>query len=271
MVINTNIEAIQTSNNLRASSSRLGKSLSRLSSGMKIVTPADDAAGLAVSSRLASQIARVDAAVSNVINAVSFTQTQDGFLKTIGNALRRMSELAMLAQDGTKSDTDRSLYQAEFRQLQDYISVTKSKTFNEQALFSAATLAVTVDAFGNTFGLVGVNLDASSYANAYQPTTVDISTSLSAAAAVTTIGDAINKISVDRSTLGALQQRLNFTGEQLTVTKENLAAANSRITDTDVAVEATEFARGQILVQSGTSMLAQANSLPQAALRLLQG
>ena len=274
MVINTNIESLQTSNNLRASSSRLGKSLSRLSSGMKIVTPADDAAGLAVSSRLASQIARVDAAVSNVINAISFTQTQDGFLKTIGNALRRMGELSMLAQDGTKSDTDRSLYQAEFRQLQDYISVTKSKTFNEQALFSTATLAVTVDAFGNTFGLVGINLDATSYSNAYQPTSgatgSDISTSMAAASAVTIIGDAINKISSDRSTLGALQQRLNFTSEQLIVTKENLSAANSRIADTDVAVEATEYARGQILVQSGTAMLAQANSLPQAALRLLQ-
>jgi flagellin len=205
-----------------------------------------------------------------VINAISFTQTQDGFLKTIGNALRRMGELAMLAQDGTKSDTDRSLYQAEFRQLQDYISVTKSKTFNEQALFSPATLAVTVDAFGNTFGLVGINLDATSYSNAYQPVGSDISTSMSAASAVNVIGNAINKISADRSTLGALQQRLNFTSEQLIVTKENLSAANSRIADTDVAVEATEYARGQILVQSGTAMLAQANSLPQAALRLLQ-
>ncbi|MBI4662335.1 MAG: flagellin [Verrucomicrobia bacterium] len=271
MVINTNIESLQTSNNLRASSARLGKSLSRLSSGLKIVAPSDDAAGLAVSSRLASQIARVDAAVSNVINAVSFTQTQDGFLKTIGNALRRMSELAMLAQDGTKSDTDRSLYQAEFRQLQDYISVTKSKTFNEQDLFSNDSLSVTVDAFGHTFALTGINLDATSYANAYVPVNSNISTSLAAASAVTIVQDAINKISVDRSTLGALQQRLNFTSEQLVVTKENLSAANSRIADTDVAVEATEYARGQILVQSGTAMLTQANSLPQAALRLISG
>lgn len=270
MVINTNIESLTTSNNLRASNARLGKSLARLSSGMKIVSPSDDAAGLAVSSRLASQIARVDAAVSNVINAVSFTQTQDGFLKTVGNALRRMSELAMLAQDGTKSDTDRSLYQAEYRQLQDYISVTKSKTFNEQALFSTTTLAVTVDAFGNTFGLTGVNLNGASYSNAYDPTVSNIGNSAAAASSVITVQDAINRISVDRSTLGALQQRLNFTNEQLVVTKENLSAANSRIADTDVAQEATEYARGQILVQSGTTMLAQANSLPQAALRLLQ-
>lgn len=269
MVINTNIEAIQTSNNLRASNARLAKSLSRLSSGSKIVEPADDAAGLAVSSRLAAQVARVDAAVSNVVNANSFTQTQDGFLKTIGNALRRMSELAMLAQDGTKSDTDRSLYQAEFRQLQDFISVTKSKTFNEQALFNPATLAVTVDAFGNTFGLSGIDLDAQSYALAYVPSNSNINTTLGATSAVTVLQDAINKLSVDRSTLGALQQRLNFTAEQLLVTKENLTAAASRIADTDVAIEATEFARGQILVQSGTSMLAQANSLPQSALRLL--
>jgi flagellin len=270
MIINTNIESLQTSNNLRASSSRLGKSLSRLSSGMRIVTPADDAAGLAVSSRMAAQIARLEAAVSNVINAVSFTQTQDGFLKTIGNALRRMNELAMLAQDGTKSDTDRSLYQAEYRQLQDFISITKSKSFNEQALFSSATLAVTIDALGNTFGLAGINLDATSYANAYQPSSSNISTSLAAASAVTTVMDAMNKISVDRSTLGALQQRMNFTSEQLVITRENLSAANSRIADTDVAVEATEYARGQILTQSGIAMLAQANTLPQGTLRLLQ-
>jgi flagellin len=270
MVINTNNEAQVTANNLNASSARLAKSLARLSSGSRIVMPSDDAAGLAVSSRLKAQIARLDAAVTNIVNAVSFTQTQDGFLKTIDNALRRMGELAMLALDGTKSDVDRSLYQAEFAQLQEYISVTQTKKFNEQDLFAGATLAVTVDSEGGTFSLVGVNLTAASYTNAVSSGNINIGTTTTATAALTVIKAALNRLATDRSTLGALQQRLNFTSEQLTVTKENLSAATSRIVDVDVATEATEYARGQILVQSGTSMLAQANSLPQSALRLLQ-
>ena len=269
MVINTNIEALVTSNNLQASSARLAKSLSRLSSGTKIVSPSDNAAGLAVSSRLLAQIGRLDAVMTNIVNAVSFTQTQDGFLKTVGNALSRMSELAMLAQDGTKSNDDRALYHAEFSQLKDFISVTQSKEFNSVSLFSTATLDVTIDSSGSTFGLTGIDMSSTtSYGTAYAGT-LDISTSLGALSAVSVVRAAIDRVSLDRATLGSLQARLNFTSEQLSVTKENLSAATSRITDVDVADESTEFARGQILVQSGTAMLAQANTLSQSALRLL--
>ncbi len=270
MVINTNIEAMANANNLNASSARLSKSLSRLSSGTKIVAPSDDAAGLAVSSRLKGQIARLDAALTNVINAVSFTQTQDGFLKTIDNAFRRMGELAMLSMDETKADSDRTLYNAEFSQLIAFINVTKGKSFNEHALFDGASLDVTVDSNGSTFALSGVNLMTGvTYGNATS-TTVTITSSTFALDALTKVRSALDAIAKDRSTLGALQTRLNFTSEQLLVTKENLSSAVSRISDVDVALEATEYARGQILVQSGTTMLAQANSLPQSALRLLQ-
>lgn len=270
MVINTNIEAMANANNLNASSARLAKSLSRLSSGSKIVAPSDDAAGLAVSSRLKGQIARLDAALTNVINAVSFTQTQDGYLKTIDNAFRRMGELAMLSMDETKADSDRTLYNAEFRQLVDFINVTKSKEFNEHALFDGASLDVTVDANGATFALTGVNLvTGATYGNATDAS-IQIVSSTYAFNALTKVKNVLDVIAKDRSTLGALQTRLNYTSEQLLVTKENLSSAVSRISDVDVAVEATEYARGQILVQSGTTMLAQANSLPQSALRLLQ-
>ena len=115
MVINTNMEALQTANNLNVSQTELSKSLSRLSSGSRIIKPSDDAAGLAVTSRLRAQIKRLDSAMSNVVNAVSFTQTQDGFMKTMDKALRRMGELAMLAKDGTKSSGDLQLYQKEFK------------------------------------------------------------------------------------------------------------------------------------------------------------
>ena len=163
MVINTNIEAQSTANNLNMSQAQLAKSLSRLSSGSKIIVPSDDAAGLAVSSRLRSQITRLDSALNNVINAVSFTQTQDGFMKTIDKAFRRMGELAMLAQDTTKSDADRALYNQEFVQLKSYVQETTKQDFNGVSLFAGKTLDVTVDAEGTTFTMVGINLADPTY------------------------------------------------------------------------------------------------------------
>jgi flagellin len=270
-VINTNTVAEQTANHLRASSTALSKSLSRLSSGLKIVTPSDDAAGLAVSSRLDAQIKRLDAALNNVVNAVSFTQTQDGFLKTIDSAFRRMSELAMLAQDSTKSPADRVLYNQEFQQLQAYVATTAAKDFNAVSLFSTASFAVTIDADGGTFNIDGINLFSATYADATDLSNCQLSSLISARDALSKVKSAINQIALDRAKLGAVQSRLNFTSDQLTTTKENLSSAISRISDVDVAQEATQYARYQILVQSGTSMLAQANALPNTVLALLRG
>src|SRR6266704_3120156 len=127
MVINTNIQALAAASNLQASHDMLAKSLSRQSSGSKITNPSDDAAGVAVAMRLDSQIKRTDAAKTNVINAISFTQTQDGYLKKIAKALDRMSELSILAQDVTKSDADRTLYNTEFSQLSAYVGNAATK------------------------------------------------------------------------------------------------------------------------------------------------
>lgn len=273
IVINTNVQALQNANNLSSNATNLTKSLARLSSGSKIVVPSDDAAGLAVSSRLKSQISRLEAALSNVINAVSFTQTQDGYMKTIDTAFRRMGELAMLALDETKAADDRSLYNQEFVQLQSYISSTGLQKFNDVTLFSSTILNVTIDSTGNTFGLTGIDINGTSeYISAISlggTNNTNIASTTAAATALTRVLDAIGQIAIDRAKLGALQARLNFTNEQLLVTKENLSSAVSRISDVDVAEEATVFARNQILVQSGTVMLQQANALPQSALRLL--
>jgi len=277
MVINTNTVADKTSNNLKSSSIGLAKSLNRLSSGSKIVKPSDDAAGLAVASRLEAQIKRLDAALSNVVNAVSFTQTQDGFLKTIDAALRRMGELAMLAQDGTKSENDRALYDQEFQQLKDYVERTRAKDFNNVLLFSDQVLAVTIDAAGSTFGIPGIDMGVASYANALKGSAgqdpneyLGIDSVVNAQDALAAVKDAISQIALDRAQLGAVQSRLEFTNQQLTTTKENLSSAISRIMDVNVADEATQYARYQILVQSGTSMLAQANAMPKSVLQLLQ-
>ncbi len=258
---------MSAASNLQTSESMLSKSLSRLSSGSKIVNAADDAAGLAVSMRLDAQIARLNAAKNNVGNAVSFTQTQDGFLKKMAKSLDRMSELSILAQDVTKSDADRSLYDAEFQQLYDYFTSAASKDFNGVSLFSTTALNVTIDSEGDTFTMNGIDLAST----AYTPlASVDVTTTGNAALALTAVKNAITQLATDRATIGAYQSRMYLTSEQITVSRENLSAASSRIQDVDVAEESTQFARYNILVQSGTAMLAQANQVPQSALRLLQ-
>ena len=267
MVINTNISAQISADNLHNSSAMLSKSLARLSSGSKIVNPSDDAAGLAVASRLDAQVQRIGAANSNVGNAMSFTQTQDGYLKKIANALDRMSELSILAQDGTKSDADRGLYNNEFTQLAAYVTSASSKDFNGVSLFSAASLNVTIDSEGASFAMTGINLGVGNYSGA---TSASVDTSANAAAALTSVKAAIDQLSKDRATIGAYQTRLDYTSQQLSVSKENLMAASSRIQDVDVADESTQFAKANILVQSGTAMLAQANVMPQSVLKLLQ-
>ncbi|HLP78740.1 MAG TPA: flagellin [Candidatus Paceibacterota bacterium] len=267
MIISTNVTSQVSAHNLESSQSLLSKSLSRLSSGSKIVNPADDAAGMAVSSRLVAQIRRLDAARGNVGNAISFTQTQDGYLRKIADALTRMSELSLQAQDVTKSDADRALYQSEFTQLSAFISNSATKDFNGVSLFGGASLDVTLDSEGNTLTMNGISLSTAVYTNVLGASVSDVA---AAKAALNSVKLAISQLSQDRAGIGAYQSRLNYTSDQLIVSKENVTAANSRIQDVDVAEESTEFAKQNILVQSGTAMLAQANNLPQTVLKLLQ-
>jgi flagellin len=274
MVINTNLAAQQSSMQLAESSSRLAKSLTRLSSGSRLASPEDDAAGLAVSTRFGAQISRTRAASNNVGNAISYAQTQDGFLQKAGKALDRMGELAILAQDVTKQDADRELYNAEFRTLVGYVKDIATKEFNGVSLFDGATRNVTTDGEGtaqSVFGMSGTNLGVgTAYAEAVADTT-NVATTGAALTALGHVKTAITQLSTDRGTLGASLARLQYTQEQLSVVKMNLSAADSRLKDVNVAEETTEYARYQVLVQSGTAMLAQANAQPQVVLRLLGG
>ena len=267
MVINTNISAQSGARLLSESSAMLSKSLARLSSGSKIVSPEDDAAGLAVSMKFDAQINRTTAAKGNVSNAISFSQTQDGFLGKVAKALDRMSELSILAQDVTKSDADRTLYDAEFQKLDDYVVNVAAKDFNGVSLFSSTALSVTQDGDGGTFAMNAVDLAAAAAYTGLNAAVV--TTAAGAATALTTVKTAITQLASDRANVGANISRLNYTNEQLGVLRDNLSAANSRIKDVDVAEESTQFARYNILVQAGTAMLAQANATPQSALRLL--
>jgi len=266
MVINTNTSAQSSARLLGESSAALAKSLARLSSGSKIVSPEDDAAGLAVSTRFDAQINRTAAAASNVGNAISFNQTQDGFLKKVSKALDRMGELAVLSQDTTKTDNDRDLYNAEYTTLGAYVDDVATKDFNGIALFDGSTQDVTTDSDANTYTMTGVDLGATAYTDA---TGATVDTATNAATALGKVKTAIDQLSTDRANIGANVSRLNATSDGLSVLKDNLGAANSRIKDVDVAEESTNFARYNILVQAGTAMLAQANATPQSALRLL--
>ncbi len=267
MVINTNIAALTGANNLNKSTNMLNQSLARLSSGSKIVNASDDPAGLAESISLSAQIGQVTAANSNVGNAVSFSQTQDGYLQQIGSALDQMAQLAVEAQDGTKTDAERADYQKEFATLSTYVTDAAGKNFNGVSLFSGAAMTVTSDGTGDSFSMTGVNLGTAAYTTA---TAGDIGTTTGAATALTNVTAAITQLATDRSTVGASEMRLNYTGQQLGVLQTNLSAANSQITDVDVAQESTNYAKYQILVQAGTSMLAQANQNPQSVLKLMQ-
>ena len=323
MVINSNNVAEKTASNLAVSNRALSSSLFRLSSGSKIVNPSDDAAGLAVSSRIDSKLKRINASLDNIGNAISFTQTQDGFLQTANKAITRMAELSLRAQDATKSNKDRELYDKEFQQLKDFVLNLETKEFNEVLLFSDDDIKVTIDSTGTEFTLPAINLyrgqllasvsvlksdgtnagntstdyyvdavDSAAHENAHeiianvenlqikddatalaladtQSGHFNLKTAHDARVALVSLKAAISRIAEHRAKLGAIESRLSFTNSQLTSTKENMGEAKSRITDVNVAAEATNFARFQILAQSGTSMLSQANAMPKTVLQLL--
>jgi flagellin len=257
VVINTNFAATVAANNLAASNESLQKSLNRLSSGSKIVTPSDDAGGLAVSMKLSAAARRSGAAATNIGNAVSLLQTQDGVLKVTGKILDRMGELATLYTDPTKNSDDTSNYSLEFDQLATELSNLAQTQFNGNSLFGGTALTV------------GTNEDSSQFATL---TAIDLAGDVSGLdiTDLSTITDAIKSVATDRATNGAAQSVLGFAGEVLTVNKTNLEAASSRIMDVDVASESTQLARYNILVSSGTAMLSQANQSAQTALKLLQ-
>lgn len=268
VVINTNSSATVAANNLASSNSMLQRSLNRLSSGLKITQPSDDAGGLAVSMKLTATINRTKAVNTNIANAMSFLQTQDGAFATATKVLDRMSELRILAQDVTKNTNDVANYNTEFQQLQSQLSSLTAQTFNGVSLFtqsaSATTLAVaTTESAGSSVSINQANL-----ANQVGADLTSGSSNLTAVG-LTVITDAIQNVATLRATNGAQSNRLGFAAEMLTVNKENLEAANSRIIDVDVAEESTQLARYNVLVQSGAAMLSQANSSSQVALRLL--
>jgi flagellin len=270
VVINTNYAATVASNNLATSNSMLQKSLNRLSSGSKIVSPSDDAGGLAVSMKLSATAKRQGAVNNNVGNAVSLLQTQDGALKVTGNVLSRISELKVLNSDVTKSSSDKDNYNTEFLSLQAQLSALTNEKFNGTNLFGTTDVAIgtTEDAStSSAVTLAGRDLSSTATGVGAVATTATSLTGL----LLTDVTTALENVATMRASNGAEQSRLGFASELLTINKANLEAATSRIVDVDVAAESTQLARWNTLVSAGTSMLSQANQSAQTVLKLLQG
>jgi flagellin len=270
VVINSNFAATVAANNLATSNAALQKSLNRLSSGSKIVSPADDAGGLAVSMKLSAAARREGAVAENIGNSVSFLQTQDGVLQVTGKVLDRIGELKTLANDPTKNTSDIANYDSEFTELQAQLQSLSTEEFNGVSLFGSTDLTASVTEDGNTTSAVTIaGRDLSDTASGIGTLTATTITAL-ADIDLSDVTDAIQNVATFRAQNGAEQSRLGFATDLLTVNKANLEAAASRISDVDVAQESTQLARWNILVQSGTAMLSQANQSAQVALKLLQ-
>jgi flagellin len=268
--IDTNMSAIMAANNLSASNAQLQESITKLSSGSRIVNPSDDAGGLAVSMKLSAAATRDGAVLSNIADTSSLLQTQDGAMQVAGSILDRISELKTLYSDPTKNSSDLANYDQEFSQLQDQLTSIAGETFNGVALFGTGTLSVATTEDGSTANAVtvgGQDLTSTS-------TGVGVLTATSAASLgdveLSDITTAIQNVATFRADNGAEQSRLTFASSLAQSDQTNLEAASSQITDVDVAAESTNLAKWNVLVQSGASMLAQANQSSQIALKLLQ-
>ena len=283
VVINTNTSASLASYNLSSTNVNLQRSLNRLSSGSRINSSYDDAGGTAVSMKLSASIRRTEATLANVNNSIAFLQTQDGVLKNADKVLNRMSELAMLATDVTKSTNDLALYSTELTQLKDQLELMLSEKFNGISLFqsgsnatfdtgtNAANLTVVTSHDGDqSFAITRADLNFISTTVGTDATSgMQINTNANATSAVATIQTQIQNLATLRANNGAEQSRLSFAADMLSINKINLESANSRIVDVDVAAESSQLARFSILQQAGTAMLAQANQSTQSILRLI--
>ncbi|MES2014123.1 MAG: flagellin [Pseudomonadota bacterium] len=261
-VINTNVASLNTQRNLSASQSSLNTSLQRLSSGLRINSSKDDSAGLAIATRMDSQVRGMHVAIRNANDAISFAQTAEGGIAKQTDALQRMRELAVQSLNGTNTTDDQANLDAEFQQLSAEVTRLGTATkFNGASVFgNSQTFQVGADA-GDTITTASI---------AAATITGDVSTTASASTAVTAIDAALTAANTQRATLGAIQNRFESVVSNLQVSVENQSAAKSRIMDADFAQETANLTRGQILQQAGTAMLAQANSLPSGVLALLK-
>ena len=260
-VINSNVMSLNAQRNLNKSGSALSTALQRLSSGLRINSSMDDAAGLAVAQKMDSQIRGMTVAARNASDGISYAQTADSALATVSDQLQRMRELATQSLNGTLSDTERSKIDQEYSALQTEASrIQGAAKLNGQSVYGTFSFQVGADAgdtISGTFTSVGIS-------------GTSVSTSAGASTALASIDTWLGSVASNRATIGGVQSRLTFTISYLEGAVENQTAAKSRIMDADFAAETAALTRAQILQQAGTAMVSQANSIPQNVLSLLR-
>jgi flagellin len=263
--INTNYSSLNAQRHLDQSKESLATAVQRLSSGLRVNSAKDDAAGLAIADRMNAQIRGINVAIRNANDGISLAQTAEGALATMTDVFQRMRELAVQAQNGSNGTGDRANLNTEYLQLSAEITRIATQTkFNGKAIVGA-------DAGAQTFQ-VGPNNGDTLLITTATVTTVggDITTAANASTAMAAIDTALDSISTNRATYGAAMNRFQFAISNLQITGENQSAARGRIMDADFAAETANLARAQILQQAGTAMVAQANQLPQQVLTLLR-
>lgn len=276
LVINTNIASMNAQRNLVINSEKLATSVQRLSSGLRINSAKDDAAGLAISEKIRSQVRSISVAVRNSQDGISLAQTSEGALQEIGNILGRMRELSEQSANGTLGQSERNSLDAEYQQLKTEIDrISNATEFNGIKLLDGAQ-----SANGVTLQVGFQNVAANDRITFFSGIGATTTATLSLVADISTVGhaqsnldmvsSAIGTVASSRGTLGAVMSRLESTIANLRVTSENLSSADSAIRDADFAFESSQFTKNQILVQAANAMVAQANVLPQAALQLLK-
>jgi flagellin len=271
--IQTNVPSLEAQKNLGYNQTQLQVSFNRLSSGFRINSAKDDAAGLAISESLKSQIRSFAVAERNASDGISMAQTAEGSLGEVHSILGRMRELSVQASNGSLTATDRGFLQTEFSSLQSEITrIQGSSKFNGKALVGSTVATITLQVGLNNTGSdqIAVTLGGVSLATiSGTGTLLSGSTASGALASLATIDQAIQDVSTSRSSFGAIMNRLETAQSSIQTMRLNLSAANSRIRDVDVATETATLSRNQVLAQAGVSVLAQANQLPNLALNLL--
>ena len=276
-IINTNIASLNSQRNAAASQQSLNVSLQRLSSGLRVNSAKDDAAGLAISERMNAQVRGMNVAIRNANDGISLAQTAEGALSKVGDAMQRMRELAVQARNSTNTDDDKASLDKEYQQLGAEIGrVLAGTTFNGKAIVGAdaGTTPLTFQVGANTTANDVIEVTTTNYTTNTDITNVTGGNLTGDATALATVIDnidtALDTVNGARATFGAIQNRFDAVISNLMVSAENQTAAKSRITDADFAIETANLSRAQILQQAGTSMIAQANALPQQVLSLLR-
>ncbi len=279
LIVNTNLLSLNSQRNVKTTQNQLGTSVARLSSGLRINSAKDDAAGMAISMKLTAHVRSLNQAVRNAQDGISVVQTAEGGMNEIHNILTRMRELSQQSATGTLSTSDRTALQTEFADLKSEIDrISDTTDFNGLKLMdgSLSATGVSLQVGINNTTNDRIKISATTFGNidasALNLTTDALSSIDSVGAAqsmLTVLDSAISTVSTRRGNLGAVQNRLGSTIANLEIASENLSAANSRIADADFAIETANLTRSQIILQAGVAVLSQANTIPQYALQLL--